>query len=127
MRWLTLAEVLALHRQLIEQSGGSEGLRDLGLLESALAQPWQSFAGEDLYPGFWQKVACLGFSLIQNHPFVDGNKRIGHAAMEVVMVLNGFQLVVDVDEAERLVLSVAEGTVDRSALSQWLVKHQAPV
>ena len=127
MRWLTLAEVLALHRQLIEQSGGSEGLRDLGLLESALAQPWQSFAGDDLYPGFWDKVACLGFSLIQNHPFVDGNERIGHAAMEVVMVLNGFQLVVDVDEAERLVLSVAEGAVDRSALSQWLVKHQAPV
>lgn len=125
MRWLTLAEVLALHRQLIEESGGSAGLRDLGLLESALAQPWQSFAGEDLYPGFWEKVACLGFSLIQNHPFVDGNKRIGHAAMEVVMVLNGFELVVDVNEAERLVLSVAKGTVDRSALSQWLLEHQA--
>ena len=69
----------------------------------------------------------MGFSLIQNHPFVDGNKRIGHAAMEVVMVLNGFQLVVDVDEEERLVLFIAEGAVDRSAFSQWLVEHQVPV
>ena len=68
MRWLNLAEVLDLHRQLIEQSGGSPGIRDLGLLEASLAQPWQTFGGMDLYPEFLQKVACLGFSLIQNHP-----------------------------------------------------------
>lgn len=83
MRWLSLAEVLELHRRLILQSGGSSGLRDLGLLEASLAQPNQTFGGIDLYQGLTAKAACLGFSLIQNHPFVDGNKRIGHAAMEL--------------------------------------------
>ena len=91
MRWLSLAEVLELHRCLIEQSGGMPGLRDLGLLESSLAQPHQSFGGVDLYPGLNAKAAALGFSLIQNHPFMDGNKRFGHAAMETTRVLNGVE------------------------------------
>jgi death-on-curing protein len=84
MRWLSLAEVLELHRLLIEQSGGMPGLRDLGLLEASLAQPHQSFGGVDLYPGLNGKAAALGFSLIQNHPCVDGNKRIGHAALNAI-------------------------------------------
>jgi death-on-curing protein len=126
MRWLSLAEVLELHRRLIQQSGGAFGLRDLGLLESALGQPLQTFGGQDLYPEFIDKVACLGFSLIQNHPFLDGNKRIGHAAMEVVMVLNGLELRADVDASEAVVLSVASGTMDRSALARWLTAHQCP-
>ncbi|MBM5807539.1 MAG: type II toxin-antitoxin system death-on-curing family toxin [Cyanobacteria bacterium M_surface_10_m2_179] len=125
MRWLTLAEILELHRQLIEQSGGSPGIRDLGLLEASLAQPWQTFGGVDLYPEFLQKVACLGFSLIQNHPFVDGNKRIGHAAMEVVMVLNGLELLVDVDQSESVVLRIATGGLDRQCLAEWLDAHQS--
>jgi len=125
MRWLNLAEVLELHRQLIAQSGGSPGIRDLNLLEASLAQPWQTFGGIDLYPEFLQKVACLGFSLIQNHPFVDGNKRIGHAAMEVVMVLNGLELMVSVNEAEAAVLKVATGSLDRDGLAQWLAQHQS--
>ncbi|MBM5794309.1 MAG: hypothetical protein FJ078_00750 [Cyanobacteria bacterium K_DeepCast_35m_m2_155] len=81
MRWLSLAEVLELQRRLIEESGGLHGVRDLGLLEAALAQPRQTFAGEQLYPTLVDQVACLGFSLIQNHAFLDGNKRIGHAAL----------------------------------------------
>jgi death-on-curing protein len=92
MRWLQLAEVLELHRRLLAQSGGSPGLRDLGLLEASLALPRQSFAGADLYPGLIAQAAALGFSLIQNHPFVDGNKRIGHAALEITLVLNGLEL-----------------------------------
>ena len=88
MRWLSLAEVLELHRRLIEQSGGMPGLRDLGLLESSLAQPHQSFGGVDLYPGLIAKAAALGFSLIQNHPFVDGNKRVGAHAGIVFLVVN---------------------------------------
>lgn len=79
-RYLALTEVLDLHRRVMEQSGGATGLRDLGMLESAVAQPRQTFAGVDLYPSLAAKAAALGFSLIQNHPFVDGNKRIGHAA-----------------------------------------------
>jgi death on curing protein len=80
IRFLHLGEVLELHRQLIITSGGSPGLRDLGLLEAALSQPRQTFAGQDLYPTLIDKAACLGFSLVTNHPFVDGNKQIGHAS-----------------------------------------------
>lgn len=86
MRWSNLVEVLDLHRQLIEQSGGSPGIRDLGLLEASLGQLWQTFGGINLYPEFLQKVACLGFLLIQKYHFIDGNKCIDHAAMEVVML-----------------------------------------
>ena len=83
MRYLSLQEVISLHSFLISQSGGSSGLRDRGALESAVAQPEASFGGEDLYPSLASKAAALGHSLIQNHPFVDGNKRVAHAAMEV--------------------------------------------
>ena len=126
MRWLNLAEVLELHSSLIQQSGGSTGIRDLGLLEASLAQPLQTFGGIDLYPQFLLKVACLGFSLIQNHPFVDGSKRIGHAAMEVVMILNDLELSADVDDAEAVVLGVATGLIDRDVLMDWLKGHQIP-
>lgn len=124
MRWLSLAEVLELHRRLIERSGGLPGLRDLGLLEASLSQPRQSFAGRDLYPGLSAKAAALGFSLIQNHPFVDGNKRIGHAAMETTLVLNGIELTASVDAAEAVVLAVASGTFNREAFSCWVAENQ---
>jgi death-on-curing protein len=86
MRFLTLIEVLELHRRVIEQSGGAFGIRDIGLLESAIAQPRMTFGGEDLYPSLLEKAAALGFSIIMNHPFVDGNKRTGHAAIETFLV-----------------------------------------
>ncbi|MCP9832193.1 type II toxin-antitoxin system death-on-curing family toxin [Synechococcus sp. HJ21-Hayes] len=127
MRWLTLAEVLSLHRRLIDQSGGLPGLRDLGLLEASLAQPRQSFAGVDLYPSLTDQAAALGFSLIQNHPFVDGNKRIGHAAMEITLLLNGFELRADVDESEAVILAVASGQMDRSAFTRWVQDHQGRI
>ena len=90
------------------------GLRDLGLLESSLAQPHQSFGSVDLYPGLNAKAAALGFSLIQNHPFVDGNKRIGHAVMETTLVLNGIELTATIDAAEAVVLAVASRRLNRS-------------
>ena len=121
---LRLAEVLELHRRLIEQTGGKPGLRDLGLLESSIAQPHQSFGGVDLYPGLNAKAAALGFSLIQNHPFVDGNKRIGHAAMETALVLNGVELIATIDAAEAVVLAVASGELDREAFSRWVADNQ---
>ena len=91
-RSLTLVEVLELHRRIIEQSGGAAGVRDLGALESAIAQPLMTFGGEDLYLSVAKKAGALGFSLIMNHPFVDGNKRIGHGAMEVFLILNGLEI-----------------------------------
>ena len=83
MRFLTLGEVLEVYRQVMEQSGGLLGIRDLAALESALAQPRMTFGGKELYPSIVEKASALAFSIIQNHPFVDGNKRTSHAAMRV--------------------------------------------
>jgi death-on-curing protein len=111
---------MRLHRLTIEQAGGSLGMRDLGALESALAQPRMSFGGEDLYPTLIEKAAALGFALVKNHPFVDGNKRAGHAAMETFLVLNGYEIVAGVDEQEEVILALAAGTLDREAFVGWL-------
>src|SRR5438876_1013704 len=89
MRYLTIAEALELHRLVLEQSGGAQGIRDQGALESALAQPAMTLSGGDLYPTLAEKAAALCFSLVMNHPFVDANKRVGHFAMETFLVLNG--------------------------------------
>ncbi|HBE33842.1 MAG TPA: type II toxin-antitoxin system death-on-curing family toxin [Cyanobacteria bacterium UBA11368] len=120
MRFLTLIEVLELHRRIIGQSGGAFGIRDVGLLESAIAQPRMTFGGEDLYPSLLEKAAALGFSIIMNHPFVDGNKRTGHAATETFLVLNGMEINASVDEQERIVLAIASGNLGREAFVEWL-------
>lgn len=125
MRYLTLSEVLELHRRIIQRSGGSFGIRDLNAVESAIAQPRMTFGGEDLYPTIVDKASALGFSLIQNHPFIDGNKRIGHAAMETFLVLNGFEITASVNEQEQTILSVASGTMERAEFVEWLRNHVA--
>ena len=125
MRYLTLSEALELHRRVIGQSGGALGILNLGALESALAQPRMTFAGVELYPSIVDKAATLGFSLIQNHPFLDGNKRTGHAAMEVFLLLNGFEIQASVDEQERIVLQLASGEMDRQAFTLWLRNNVA--
>ncbi len=113
MRHLTTDEVLELHRLIIDQSGGGSGVRDPGILDSALAQPRMTFGGDELYPTVAEKAAALGYSLVMNHPFVDGNKRIGHAAMETFLVLNGYEIVASADEQERVVLDLAQGYLER--------------
>lgn len=123
MRYLTLAETLDLHARLITQSGGTAEIRDLGALESAVAQPRASFAGQDLCETVVEKAAALGHALISNHPFMDGNKRVGHAAMEIFLLLNGIQIVASVDESEALILAVAAGEVSREQLTGWLRQH----
>jgi death-on-curing protein len=119
-RYLTLDEVLNLHYFILEQSGGATGVRDSGILESALAQPMMTFGGAELYPSLVEKAAALGFFLVMNHPFVDGNKRTGHAAMEVFLVLNGFEITASVDEQEAVILSLAAGSLDREEFTEWL-------
>jgi death-on-curing protein len=126
VRYLTLNETLELHRRIIALSGGAPGVLNLGALESALAQPQMTFDENDLYPTIADKTAALGFSLIQSHPFVDGNKRIGHASMEVFLVLNGFEISAPVREQEQLILNVASGALDRVGLSAWLRGHIVP-
>lgn len=123
MRFLSLAEVLELHRRIIFETGGSDGLRDLGLLESALAQPRLTFEGQELYPGLLEKATAVGFSLIKNHPFVDGNKRIGHATLEAMLLLNGMELSASVDEGEKAILAVAAGERTRDEFLTWVRTH----
>ena len=109
MHYLSREEIIALHARVIAQSGGILGLRDRGAIESAVAQPEMTFGGDDLYPTIAGKAAALGHSLIQNHPFLDGNKPVGHAAIEVFLVLNGYEISASVDEQEEIVLTVANG------------------
>ena len=123
MRYLSIQEVIELHGRLLQQSGGADGIRDWSALESSVAQPHQTFGGEELYPSLASKAAALGFFLVRNHPFVDGNKRIGHAALEVTLVLNGFELNASVDEQEQIVLALASGTVSREEFATWVTQH----
>lgn len=120
MRFLTLGEVLAIHLDVVRSTGGHSGVRDLSTLESCLAQPRQTFGGSDLYPTVTEKAAVLGFSIIANHPFIDGNKRTGHAAMEVFLLLNDLEIGADVEEQERVILTLASGEMDRIAFACWL-------
>lgn len=123
MRYLTAGEVLDLHDRLIREHGGKAWLRDMTGLESAVAQPMQGFGGQDLYPTLDAKAAALCYSLVRNHPFSDGNKRVGHAAAETFLVLNGHELEASVDETEEMILGVATGKVSRATLTDWFRAH----
>jgi death on curing protein len=123
IRYLTLVEIVDLHRLVIEQSGGGSGIRDVGALKSAIAQPRMTFGGEDLYLTIVDKAAALGFSIVMNHPFIDGNKRTGHAAMETFLILNGLEINVSVDEQEKIILNLASGKLEREAFTKWLKRN----
>lgn len=123
MRYLTVNEVIEIYRRIMQQSGGAVGIRDMGALESAVAQPRMSFDTTDLYPTLVEKASALGYSLIQNHPFIDGNKRIGHAAMEVFLVLNGQEIDASVHEQVTIILQVASSQIGRDAFTNWLRTH----
>jgi death-on-curing protein len=123
MRYLTVGEVLEIYSQVMRQSGGGVGIRDIGALESAVAQPRMTFNGEELYPTIIEKSSALGFSLIQNHPFVDGNKRAGHAAMESFLMLNSYEISASTDEQVEIILGVASGKIDRGMFTKWLHEH----
>lgn len=119
-RYIGLREVLILHTMVWEQTGGAHGVRDFAGLESALAQPQMTFDGQDLYPSIAEKAAALGYSLVCNHPFIDGNKRVGHAAMETFLMLNGWELVASVDEQEEIIRKLASGVLQREELNAWV-------
>ena len=123
MRYLSISEVLELHDRIISSSGGSHGILDLNALESAVNQPRHTFDQKDLYPDIVTKAAALCFSLVMNHPFVDGNKRVGHAAMETFLILNGYEIISSVDEQERVMLELAAGKISRVDFSEWLNNH----
>jgi death on curing protein len=96
------------------------------LLESALAQPFASFGGEALYPTLGEKTAALGYSLLKNHGFIDGNKRIAVAAMDVYLLTNGHRLIVNTDDAEQMILGAAASTIHRDEFAAWVLAHIHP-
>ncbi len=121
---LTKEQILMLHSELIKTTGGSDGIRDIGLLESALETPFQSYGGEELYPSIWAKAARLCYGLVKNHALVDGNKRIGVHAMLVFLSVNGYELEYTQKELSNLILDVAADKKQYKDLLQWLLKHQ---
>ena len=121
--YLSKSQVLALHAALLEATGGSDGLREEGLLESALARPAASFAGSDLYPTLSGKTSALMHSLVSNHPFVDGNKRIAVAAAELFLAINGYRLSASDDDLETFTLAAAEGSLEAAEMRIWFQQH----
>ena len=124
MKKLSKEQILMLHTQLIQQTGGSDGVRDYNLLDSALETPFQSFGGDELYPTIQAKAARLGYGLIKNHAMIDGNKRIGAHAMLVFLMLNGIELQYTQEELYRIILDVAAGTEEYEMLLRWILEHQ---
>lgn len=121
---LSKKQILMLHTQLIQQTGGSEGVRDYNLRDSALETPFQSFGGDELYPTIQAKAARLGYGLIKNHCMIDGNKRIGTHAMLVFLALNGIELKYMQKELYETILDVAAGKIEYEDLLQWVLDHR---
>ena len=124
MKKLSKEQILMLHTQLFQQTGGSDGVRDYNLLDSALETPFQSFGGDELYPTIQAKAARLGYGLIKNHSMIDGNKRIGTHAMLVFLALNGIELKYTQKELYETILDVAAGNIEYEGLLQWVLDHQ---
>ena len=121
---LTKEQVLMLHDQLIESTGGSKGIRDEGMLESALMNPYQSFGGIELYPSIQAKAAQLCFGIVKDHPMIDGNKRLGTHVMLVLLALNGYELSYSQKELSDTILLLAAGKLQSEDILQWIIEHQ---
>jgi death-on-curing protein len=120
MKYLNLKQVLRIHARSIQQFGGDPIIRDLGMLESAVAQPRASFGGKKLYPALADQAAALAFSLVMNHPFADGNKRTGYGAMMQFLSRNGHTIAGPVAEHESVFLGLAAGEVNRETFFAWV-------
>lgn len=127
MKVLNKRLILQLHAALIAESGGSDGIRDESLLDSAINAPFQTFFGRDLYPTVIVKAVRLGFGLIQNHPFLDGNKRIGTHAMLVLLDINNVSLSYEDEDLIATIISVASGNLEADGLLEWVQRHVASV
>ena len=123
MIWITAEDVIAIHRRIIERSGGMAGLRDRPGLEAAVAAPLQSFDGRDLYPTVVEKVARLGFGLASNHAFLDGNKRIGAMMVQLLLSWNGYALSLEQGELADMFIGIAAGEKTEEDLLNWIQDH----
>jgi death-on-curing protein len=120
---ISISEVILIQDILIEKFGGTRGIRDKGLLESAVSRPFQTFDTKDLYSTTIQKAAALIESIVTNHPFIDGNKRIGYVIMRLFLLDNGFDIVSDQDEKYDFVIKIASGKSDFEAICKWIEAH----
>jgi death on curing protein len=120
---IEVQEALLIHQVLIEKFGGSHGLRDRGLLESALARPFQTFNGEELHPGPIEKAAALIESLLSNHPFIDGNKRTGYVLMRLLLLDAGMDLSATQQEKYDFVMRIASGKSPLDQITSWIREH----
>lgn len=125
--YLSLMQILELQRELLAAFGGLGGVRDRGGLEAASARPAMTFGGEDLYPDVPAKAGAMLHSLVLNHPFIEGNKRVGAAAAEVMLDINGIALAASDEECERITLATARGELSAEALSIWFRQRSRPV
>ena len=123
MKILSKRQILMLHSALVAQSGGLDGIRDEGLLDSALNVPFQTFAEQDLYPTVLEKAVRLGYGLICNHPFLDGNKRIGTHVMLVFLEINQLSLSYEDEELISTILQTASGMLNYNGLLNWVKEH----
>ena len=123
IKYLSVEEALTAHTELVRRYGGSHGIRAQGLLESAIFRPQASAFGEEAYPTLLEKCAASGHSLIQNHPFIDGNKRTGFAAMHLMLLINGYDLTSISKEEAAMAEAVASGKMDELKITQWLKEH----
>ncbi len=121
---LSKEQVLKLHASLIKATGGSDGIRDEGMLDLALNNPFQSFGGKELYPSIQAKAARLCFGLVKNHAMLDGNKRLGTHAMLVFLALNGYELSYSQKELSDVILALASGNIGEKEILQWIIGHQ---
>ena len=123
MKILSKRQILMLHSALVAQSGGLDGIRDEGLLDSALNVPFQTFAEQDLYPTILEKAVRLGYGLICNHPFLDGNKRVGTHVMLVFLEINQLSLSYEDEELISTILQTASGMLNYNGLLNWVKEH----
>lgn len=123
MKYLTAEQVLFIHSRLIDETGGSHGIRDLGLLQSAVSRPMATFGGKDLYPDIFQKAAALMESLIKNHPFIDGNKRTAISSAGIFLRINRYNLETSQKELEEFTLNMAKGKASFADAVKWFKQY----
>lgn len=123
MKRLSIPQIVMMHSALIKETGGLDGIRDENLLDSAVNAPFQTFGGEYVYKTLEAKAARLGYSLVKNHPFVDGNKRIGILAMLVFLEINGIELTCSDQDIIETGLKLAAGEMDDKQLLEWILRH----
>lgn len=120
-------QIITIHSILIKRTGGMDGVRDENLLDSALKAPFQTFGGQELYPTVQKKAACLCYSLVNNHAFIDGNKRIGILAMMTFIEINGMEIECSNEELIQLGLGIAAGEISQEMILKWISNHYSSI